>query len=49
MNKTQIVLFCPGNLNFWDNAILDTWMSFFDEILSIRDELVILGTETSYI
>lgn len=45
----HIILFCPGNLNFGDNAILFTWLEFFDSFLCRDDEVTILGCETSYI
>lgn len=45
----KIVLFCPGNLNFGDNAILFTWLEFFDNFLNRDDEVLILGCETGYI
>lgn len=45
----RIILVCPGNLNFGDNAILFTWLEFFDSILCREDEVTILGCETAYI
>lgn len=45
----RIVLFCPGNLNFGDNAILFTWLEFFDNFFNRDDEVLILGCETGYI
>lgn len=45
----NIVLFCPGNLNFGDNAILFTWLELFNLTLCRHDEVTILGCETAYI
>ena len=49
MDKMCIVLLCPGNLNFGDNAILHTWLKVFASVLSQRDEVVILGAEPGYV
>jgi len=45
----RVILFCPGNLNFGDNAILFTWLELFDHLLNKNDEVIILGCETGYI
>lgn len=47
--KKKIILFCPGNLNFGDNAILHAWLELFDRLLCKNDEAIILGCETGYI
>lgn len=49
IKRKKIVLFCPGSLNFGDNAILFSWLNFFDKQLSAEDEVYILGCEVGYI
>ena len=45
----KIILLCPGNLNVGDNAILFTWLEFFEKTYGRNCEITILGTEVSYI